>query len=57
MFILAINYASKYSGLVDERFRQAALTTGATNDAYDFTGVQTVNVYGVPTSAMNDYSM
>lgn len=52
-----INYASKYSNIVDERFKQASLTQAAVNDTYSFEGVNTVNVYSIPTKPMNDYQM
>lgn len=53
---MAINYASKYSQKIDERFAREALTTAAVNNDYDFVGVKTVNVYSIPTAQMNDYS-
>lgn len=49
------DFAAKYSPVVDEKFKLGAQTTPATNTAYDFTGVKTVNVYSVGTAAMNDY--
>lgn len=52
---MAINYADKYSTKIDERFKLGALTTPAINSDYDFTGVQTVKVYSIPTAGMNDY--
>lgn len=52
-----INYASKYSPLVDERFTQVSLTQAAINTDLDFTGVNTVNVYSMYTADLNDYSM
>jgi N4-gp56 family major capsid protein len=54
---MAINYAEKYSAKVDERFAKAAITPPIVNDDYDFVGVNAVNVYSVPTVAMNNYSM
>lgn len=54
---MAIEYASKYSGKVDERFALAALTNQAVNNDYDFTGVDTVKVYSIPTVALNDYAL
>ncbi|WP_418809032.1 N4-gp56 family major capsid protein [Phascolarctobacterium faecium] len=54
---MAINYAAKYSEKVDERFALASLTAPAVNNDFDFVGVQTVNVYSIPTAGMNDYSM
>jgi N4-gp56 family major capsid protein len=53
---MAINYASKYASQIDERFAKEALSMGAVNQDYDFVGVQTVNVYSVPTAKMNDYT-
>lgn len=53
---MAINYAEKYAAQVDERFKLASVTTGAVNQNYDFTGVKTVQVYTIPTVAMNDYA-
>ena len=53
---MAINFATKYTAQVDERFQQKALTNAAINNEFDFTGVKTVNVYSIPTSAMNDYA-
>ncbi len=52
---MAINYAEKYAQKIDERFSREALTESAVNKDYDFVGVQTVNVYSIPTAAMNDY--
>lgn len=54
---MAINYASKYSDKVDEKFKLASVTTNAVNNDYDFVGVNAVNVYSIPTSALNDYTM
>jgi len=52
-----IEYALKYSPIVDERFRLGALTGGMVNDEYDWVGVETVKVYSIPTAAMNDYTL
>lgn len=54
---MAINYASKYSDQVQERFKLASLTDRAVNSSVDFVGVNAVNVYSIPTVAMNDYTM
>lgn len=53
---MAINYASKYAQKIDERFSREALTGAAVNNDYDFVGAKTVNVYSVPTAAMNNYT-
>ena len=42
---MAIEYAAKYSGKVDERFKLAAKTAGAVNNDYEFTGVDTVKEF------------
>lgn len=52
-----INFAEKYADIVDERFYQESLTQNAFNNDLDFTGVNTVNVYSLPTAPMNDYNM
>lgn len=53
---MAVNLASKYSSKVDERlYRDSQALMGVGND-YEFTGVATVNVYSIPTAAMNDYA-
>ena len=52
---MAVNYAAKFDAKVDERFAKEALSTGIINQDFDFTGVDTVKVYSVPTSKMNDY--
>lgn len=50
-----VNLASKYSTKVDERFQKASQASLVTNNDYEFTGVQTVNVYSIPTVDMVDY--
>ncbi len=54
---LGMNYAEKYSPIVDERFALGSLTGGMVNNEYEWIGVQTVNVYSIPTAAMNNYSL
>ena len=54
---MAIEYASKYAAKVDERFVVASLTNAAVNNDFEFTGVDTVKVYSVPTVALNDYAL
>ena len=53
---MAINYAKKYSDKVVERFGQKSLTDKGLNKDYDWNGVKSVTVYGIPTVAMNDYT-
>ena len=50
------NLASKYSKTVDERFSRESQAMLALKNEYSFTGVRTVNVYSIPTVAMNDYT-
>ena len=53
---MAINLASKYAKKVDERFTKQSQASLVTNNNYDFTGVDTVNVYSIDTVPLNDYS-
>lgn len=54
---MAINYAEKYSDVIDERFTQGALTTTILNDQYEFDGVNKITVYSTDTVPLNDYDM
>lgn len=54
---MAINYAVKYSDKVDEVLEKTAFTNIAFNQDYDFNGVNTINIYSVPTVPMVDYAM
>ena len=49
------NYASKYASRIDERFDLASQAQLVTSREFEFKGVRTVNVYSIPTVAMNDY--
>lgn len=53
---MAINLAEKYSKKVDERFYKESLTKVMGGADYDFEGVNTVKVYSIPTSALNNYT-
>jgi N4-gp56 family major capsid protein len=53
---MAVNLASKYSTKVDERFKLKSLTESGINRDYEWAGVKTVNVYSIPTVALNDYT-
>lgn len=53
---MAINLASKYEKKVDERFKLKSLTEAIVNRDYEWTGVNAINVYSVPTVAMGDYA-
>lgn len=51
----AVNYAAKYATKIDERFDRISQAQLATSQEFEFKGVRTVNVYSIPTVAMNDY--
>lgn len=52
---MAVNYASKYAGVVDERFKLGSLTTGIINGNFDWIGVKTVNIFSRDLATLNDY--
>ena len=54
---MAVNYASKYDSKIVERFKLKSLTEAAVNRDYEWSGVNTVNVYTVPTTALVDYTI
>ena len=54
---MAINYAVRYSDLVDEAFRLGSLTNSLVNQNYDWVGVEAVKVYSIPTVDMVDYTL
>lgn len=54
---MAVNYAEKFSSIIDEELSKESLTDGAVNKDYDFDGVNKVNVYSVATVPLNDYNM
>ncbi|RKI36310.1 N4-gp56 family major capsid protein [bacterium D16-51] len=52
---MAVNYASKYASVVDERFKLGSLTTGIINGNFEWIGVKTVNVFSRDLATLNDY--
>lgn len=54
---MTVNYAAKYSAIVDERFKQGAKTAPAVNNNYEFNGVNSVTVYSMDTAPLNNYTM
>lgn len=52
---MAVNYASKYASVVDERFKLGSLTTGIINNNFDWIGVKTVNIFSRDLATLNDY--
>lgn len=53
---MAVNYAEKYSPIVDEIFTFESFTNALINHNYDWVGVSTVNVYSIPTVPLTDYT-
>lgn len=54
---MPLNYAEKYSPIVDERFALGALTNGIVNNNYDWVGVETIHVFSRDLATVGDYSM
>lgn len=54
---MAINYAAKYEKKVAERFKLKSLTEAAINKDYTWAGVDTINVYSIPTVPLGDYTI
>jgi hypothetical protein len=52
---MAINLATKFSPLVDEKFTAESKTSLVTNKDYDFIGAHSIKIYSVGTAPMNDY--
>lgn len=53
---MAVNLASKYEKKVAERFKLKSLTDAAVNKEYTWEGVNTINVYSIPTVGMSNYT-
>ncbi|WP_042348263.1 hypothetical protein [Bacillus massiliigorillae] len=53
---MAITLTSKFSPLIDEKFKLGALSTPGVNNDYEFVGAQTVKVTSVNTVALTDYA-
>lgn len=51
-----IDYATKYSGVIDERFKEEAKSEQCVNRDFDFVGAKTVKVYNISTAPMVDYT-
>lgn len=52
---MAVNYTTKFSGKVAERWSKTSLALPFTNNDYDWDGADTVKVYSVNTVALTDY--
>lgn len=53
---MAQNLASKYEKKIDERFKLGAITENTVNHDYKWEGVNSINIFSVPTVGMNDYT-
>lgn len=53
---MALNLTTKYSSLIDERFKQASLTESYAGKKYDFDGTKSIKVYSIDNVALNDYN-
>ena len=53
---MSVNYAEKYSPLVDEAFALGSFTQGLVNQNFDWIGVSGVKVYSIPTKDWIDYT-
>ena len=52
---MAVNFTTKYSEKIAERFHRGSLTDSACGHDYSFVGAKTVKVYSVDTVALNDF--
>ena len=52
---MPINLVTKFQPYTDEQFATESKKALVTNQDLDWTGVHTIKVYKVTTSAMNDY--
>lgn len=50
-----VNLASKYSTKLDERFSLSSRTNDYVGNDYDFTGVNTINIYSIDGTDLSDY--
>jgi hypothetical protein len=53
---MAVNYATKFSPKVDERFSKKSVTEAWVHQDWDWDGVQTIKVYSIPTVALGAYT-
>lgn len=53
---MATDYATKYSAVVDEKFKLLSVTENAINRDYDWVGAMTVAVYSVNTAELTNYT-
>lgn len=53
---MGVNYATKYSSVIDEKFAKESVARALTNQDYDWNGVQSVVVYSYPSMKQLDYT-
>lgn len=53
---MAINLTTKYSPLIDERFKKESITDAYAGKKYDWDGAKTIKIYSVDKVALNDYN-
>ncbi len=53
---MSVNLTTKYSKLIDERFRGQSVTEAYAGKKYDFDGAQSIKIYTVDKVTLNDYS-
>ena len=51
-----INYADKYSNILDEKFKVESKSDIAVNQDYDFVGAKTVKIQSVNTVELSNYT-
>ena len=52
---MAINLTTKYSSLIDERFKMMSITDAYAGKKYDFEGTKSIKVYAVDKVALGNY--
>ncbi len=53
---MAINLTTKYSKLIDERFKKASITDAYAGKKYDFDGAQSIKIYSIDKVGLTDYN-
>jgi hypothetical protein len=52
---MALDYTTKYSQKIAERFRLASVTEAAAGKEYDFTGARAIRIYSMTPKELSDY--
>ena len=56
LYMGVINYADKYSNILDEKFKVESKSDIAVNQDYDFVGAKTVKIQSVNTVELSNYT-